>query len=245
MPAARASAARPARSCRSARPSITSVARAEPLEQLADPGSDGVREVVGRSCAYARQHSSRTSSARSSIRSAETPASSRIARAISAVGTPGRRDGRRALRGIDAVHLAQRSVQGVAVGVGGAERRACRRCRTAAARTPRGPISARTRCPARAAGERRDQPCRGVDVGERDQLDRRVHVAQRHRDQAGRHARAADVDRVGVGAGALPERLERERDPLALGGLVEQLEHAPGGASCRARSPVPSRACAW
>ena len=47
-----------------------------------------------------------------------------------------------------------------------------------------------------------------------DHLDRRVHVAQRHRDEAGGDARAAEVDRVGVGAGAAAERLDRERDLL-------------------------------
>ena len=41
------------------------------------------------------------------------------------------------------------------------------------------------------------------------------------------------------------QRLDRERDPLGLAGVVEQLEDAAGAASSRARSPVRSPACAW
>ena len=57
-----------------------------------------------------------------------------------------------------------------------------------------------------------------------DHLDRGVHVAQGDRDEAGRDARAGDLDRVGVGAGAAAAGGDRVLDALRLGGLDQQLE---------------------
>ena len=59
----------------------------------------------------------------------------------------------------------------------------------------------------------------------RDHLDRRVHVAAAAPTRARWGPAAADVERVRVGPGAAAERLDRERDLLCLGGVVEQLEH--------------------
>ena len=49
--------------------------------------------------------------------------------------------------------------------------------------------------------EVRQQIGRPIDVRQRDHFDRAVHVAIRNADQARRHAAAADLDGVGVGAG--------------------------------------------
>src|SRR5918994_245507 len=54
------------------------------------------------------------------------------------------------------------------------------------------------------------------------ELYRRVHVAERDRDQAGRDAAAGELDRVGVGAGVAAGGLERVLDPLRLGRLDQQ-----------------------
>ena len=72
--------------------------------------------------------------------------------------------------------------------------------------------------------ERDDQPHRVLEVVEIERLDRRVHVAEWHRDEAGRHAGAAEVDRVGVRRRRGARDLDRERDALRLGRLVQQLE---------------------
>ena len=63
-----------------------------------------------------------------------------------------------------------------------------------------------------------------VDVGHRHHLDRGVHVPARDRDQPGGDPSAAEVDRVGVGAGPLPQGLERVWNVLGLGRLVQPLE---------------------
>src|SRR3954471_12811536 len=68
-----------------------------------------------------------------------------------------------------------------------------------------------------------DEPRAGVDVVELDHLHRGVHVAQGDGHAAGRHARARKMDGVGVGAGRARRGLQGERDPFALGRLLEQL----------------------
>jgi hypothetical protein len=72
-----------------------------------------------------------------------------------------------------------------------------------------------------------------VDVLERDHLDRRVHVAQRDRDDAGRDAAARDVHRVGVRARVARRGLDRERDAGLLTRRVQELEdlRVEGGAA--------------
>ena len=69
--------------------------------------------------------------------------------------------------------------------------------------TPRLTAARERRCVAvQPQGGGRDQTRAGVDVVELDELDRGVHVADRDRHEARGHARAADMDRVGIGARA-------------------------------------------
>ena len=99
------------------------------------PGRTCVGQVaVGTGSAYTRQHAARTASARSSIRARRDAGAEqhRPRRSPRLSGRPARRPGRAAVR-VDAVHLPQRRVQRVAVCVGRAAQRACRRYRTAAA----------------------------------------------------------------------------------------------------------------
>ena len=154
-------------------------------------------------------------------------------------GSCGRSPGRSARRGAAGARLRAR------------RRRACTalsasciasRCASVAPETQRPvdveqqqqlPVSARTTSPAPAGlRERRDQPRGGVDVVDRDELDRRVHVAQRNRDEPGRDARAAQVDRVGVGARPAAERLDRERDLLAARPARRAARTPAGAGSC-------------
>ena len=76
--------------------------------------------------------------------------------------------------------------------------------------------------PASKAG---DQLGRDLDVVQRDQLDRRVHVAQGHRHQPGGDPGAAGVNGIGVGAGPAAQRLDGELDLLLLGDVVQQVRH--------------------
>ena len=83
----------------------------------------------------------------------------------------------------------------------------------------------------RPAGSRRANAAislRGVlDVVELDHLDRRVHVAQRDRDEPGRDAAARDVDRVGVGARCrAPSAATVNGISSASAASMQQLEHA-------------------
>ena len=102
---------------------------------------------------------------------------------------------------VDAPRLLDRVVQRERVLVARRGSAACRRCRTAAARA-RAPSARATT----SAGSRRANAAISLaalsHVVELDHLDRRVHVAQRDRDEARRDAAARDVDRVGVGARA-------------------------------------------
>src|SRR5207248_4182536 len=70
------------------------------------------------------------------------------------------------------------------------------------------------------------QPNSRLDVVEVAQLDRRVHVAERDRDEPGRDAGSAQVRRVGVGHRDAAGDLDRVRDPLRLGALDQQLGDA-------------------
>ncbi len=72
-----------------------------------------------------------------------------------------------------------------------------------------------------------------MHVVELHELDRRVHVAQGDRHERRRHARAGEVDGVGVGAGGARGGLDGERDLLLGGGVVEQLEQPRVDASSR------------
>ena len=87
-----------------------------------------------------------------------------------------------------------------------------------------GRLSGEVRVGLQSLGERREQPRGVVDVLELDHLDRRVHVAQRDRDDARRDPGGGDVDGVGVGPRRPRARGHRERDALLLGRLVEQFE---------------------
>src|SRR6266545_865472 len=71
-------------------------------------------------------------------------------------------------------------------------------------------------------GDEQPDGCR--DIVEVDGLDRRVHVAQRDRDEPGSYAHPAQVDGVCIGIGVATGDLDRERDPLGLGRLVQELE---------------------
>ena len=62
----------------------------------------------------------------------------------------------------------------------------------------------------------------GFEVGERRELRGRVHVAQRDRDEPGRHARAHALDVVGVAIRASRIDLDRIRDLLLFRDLHEQ-----------------------
>ena len=136
----------------------------------------------------------------------------------------GRRPRPAAARRADAPDLVDRFVHGQRV----LARRlgaACRRCRTAASSSAAGHrqrsklMSGGRRCANAAISARRV-----LDVVELDHLDRRVHVAQRDRDEPGRDAVARGEDRVGVGAGRARGGRERVRDLLGLGGLDQQLD---------------------
>src|SRR5258707_12934396 len=76
--------------------------------------------------------------------------------------------------------------------------------------------------------ERREQLDGRLDVSQVDHLDRRVHVAERDRDEAGGDARAGNLHGVGVGTGAAPAGADRVLDALRLGGLDQQLEDLGG-----------------
>src|SRR5438105_2700790 len=71
--------------------------------------------------------------------------------------------------------------------------------------------------------EAHDEPDARLDVVERAELARRVHVAERNRDEPGRDAAASDVELVGVGACRARRDLERVWDLLFLRSANEQL----------------------
>ena len=116
---------------------------------------------------------------------------------------------------------------------------ACRRCRRAGGAGQR----RKSRSAAEPLRERRDQLRRVLDVVELDHLDRRVHVAQRDRDDAGRDAAARDVERVGVGARVARGGADGERDALGLARLVQQLEDLRVERRAARDAPARSRTC--
>src|SRR3954468_21857457 len=71
-----------------------------------------------------------------------------------------------------------------------------------------------------------DEADRRLDVVEDAELDRRVHVPHRHRDEPRRDARPHLVHRVRVGERAAGLDLEEVRDPLLLGCLREEIGDA-------------------
>ena len=73
---------------------------------------------------------------------------------------------------------------------------------------------------------------------------RRVHVAAGHRYEPGGDARAADVERVGVGARAAAERLQGEVDLDSPPRIRTAARTPAGGGPCHARSRGRTRACA-
>ena len=160
-----------------------------------------------------------------------------------AVGAPRRLDVRRRRVG-DAVDLAQRRVERSRRARPRPSAAACRRCRRAASSGRSAALSARTSRPARGAGERGDQPAPCLDVVELDHLDRRVHVAQRDRDDAGRaRRRATDVDRVGVGARAARRAASTVNGMPSASAVVVRAARRRAGCSVEPRSmtgPRPS-----
>src|SRR6478609_3077257 len=96
--------------------------------------------------------------------------------------------------------------------------------RSSSAPTDAWPLAAEVDVGGEATGEGRDQLDRRLDVAEVDDLHRRVHVAERDRYEAGGDARARDLDRVGIRAGAAPAGGDRVLDAGLLGRLDEQLE---------------------
>ncbi len=91
---------------------------------------------------------------------------------------------------------------------------------------------------AEALAEGGQQLHRRLDVAQVDHLDRRVHVAERDRDDAGGDPGAGDLEDVGVGAGAAAAGADRVVDALRLGGLDQQLEDlgGEGGAAADRRA---------
>src|SRR5579864_851748 len=79
---------------------------------------------------------------------------------------------------------------------------------------------------------------RRVHVPQRPEFDRRVHVPQRHRDQSGRDPGAAEVNRVGAGPRPPARGLNGEAHAGALSRLIEELEHAgvKRGPACENRA---------
>ncbi len=147
---------------------------------------------------------------------------------------------------------AQRLVQRLAVRVGGAGRAASRRCRTAAAGDrPPGRVRHRRLALERHArlqplGERGDQLGGDLDVGQRDQLHRRVHVAQRHRDERrwGRRPRLTWTASASVPV-ARPSDSSVNGMLLLLGGSMQQLDDRRVQRRAAGDHRARSRAGAW
>ena len=179
---------------------IASAARSSASSASSTPGATCAERSSGTSSRVAP-----TSASRERRRSALVDRAPRRRRRAAGcrARSPGRcahrsRRARRAGRRPRPRAIASCSAQRVLVGARGSA--ACRRCRTGAA--ARGAQRSKRDVRRQPLGERGDQLRRVLDVVELHHLDRRVHVAQRDRDEAGRDAAARDVDRVGVGAGA-------------------------------------------